>query len=158
VKRTALFLSLIAVMGLASCGSYNLKTLDLAVVSSATLAAPCGTAVNLKGLGGCVKLQATGNYSNFTSKDLTGRVTYHIVITPGSIPMPTPPNGATVDATGMVTATIPGVCTWVQNNGNPITYATVGTYQLTATFGSVTSNPVYIPVASAASLTGGCGP
>ena len=158
VKRTALFVSLVAVMGLASCGSYKLRTLDLAVVSNANLAAPCGTAVDLKGLGGCVKLQATGNYSNFTSKDLTNRVTYQIAITAGSIAMPTPPAGATVDATGMVTATIPGVCTWTQTSANPVTWATVGTYQLTATFGNVTSNPVYLPVASAAGGAGACGP
>jgi hypothetical protein len=158
VKRTALFVSLIAVMGLASCGSYSLRTIDLAVDTNQTTAGPCGITVDLKGLGGCVQLLATGNYSNFTSKDLTDRVTYTIVITPGSVAMPTPPAGATIDLKGMVTATIPGVCTWVQTSTNPITYAESGSYTLTASFGGVTSNPVYLPVASAASSTGACGP
>jgi len=158
VKRTALLLILIAAMGLSACGSYSLRTIDLAVNTNQAVVFPCGITVDLKGLGGCVQLQATGNYSNFTSKDLTARVTYSIAITPGSSPMPTPPAGATVDPTGRVTAVIPGACTWVQTGTNPITYATTGTYTLTATFGNVTSNPVYLPLASAASSTGACGP
>jgi len=158
VKRTALFVTVIAALGLSSCGSYSLKTIDLAVNTNQAVVAPCGVTVDLKGLGGCVQLQATGNYSNFTSKDLTDRVTYTIAITPGSVSMPTPPAGAAVDVRGRVTAVIPGVCTWVQTGTNPITYAESGSYTLTATFGGITSNPVYLPVASAASSTGSCGP
>lgn len=159
VKRTALFVILIAAMGMSSCGSYSLRTINLAISNN-----NLGTTANeLKGLGSWVQFSATGNYSNYTSKDLSQRVTYNIVVTSGSVDangaqLPAPPNGAQLSLLGLVTAVAPGVCTYVQTGTNPITYALTGTYTVTATFGGVTSNPVYVGVASAAGPSGNCGP
>jgi len=148
----------VALLCLAACGSYDLKSIELT---------PSGT--NLAGLGSQLSLTATGNYSNFTSKDLTQRVTYNVTITPGSVDafgaaLPTPPAGIQLVPGPMLTAVTPAVCTW-DNASSTTTAAWVitGSYTVTATFNGITSNPVYISVASAAGngagmTAGECGP
>ena len=159
MKRIALLATLIAAVGLTSCGSYSLRTITLnsLKVGSTT------ESTELSGIGGQLQLEATGNYSNYTSKGLTGRVTYNISITPGSTDangfgLPTPPNGITVDSTGLITAVIPGVCTYNEVTTNPPTYVLTGSYTITATFDGITSNPVYIAMNSGAGPNGTCGP
>jgi hypothetical protein len=153
----------VALLCLAGCGSYDLKSIELT---------PSGT--NLKGIGSQISLKATGNYSNFTSKDLTQRVTYNVTVTTSTPPsvdafggaLPTPPAGIQLIPGPMLTAVTPAVCTW--DNANTSTTGTpawviTGSYTVTATFSGVTSNPVYISVASAAgngagNTAGQCGP
>ncbi len=148
----------VAFLGLAGCGSYDLKSIEL--TSSNT---------NLVGIGSQISLTASGNYSNYTSKDLTQRVTYNVSITPGSVDafgaaLPTPPAGVQLIPGPMITAVTPSVCTWDnQGSGTTVAWVITGTYTVTATFNGITSNPVYISVASAAGngagMTGGeCGP
>ncbi len=159
MKHTNLFLACAATAALlfsAGCGSYNLKSIELTPSST-----------NLSGIGSQITLTATGNYSNNTSKDISTRATYSVTITQGSLDvngeaLPTPPAGVELIPGPMLTAVIPAVCTW-QNVGTTSTpaWALTGTYTVTATFNGITSNPVYIGVASAAgppSAAGLCGP
>ena len=161
VKRTAMLAILIAAVGLSSCGSYSLRTITLASFQPGTT----NGSTELKGMGATLQFQATGNYSNFTSKDLTQRVTYNVTVTAcpmcvdaNGIGLPIPPNTVTVDATGLMTSVTPAVCTFVETQTNPATFALTGSYTVTATFGNITSNPVFIGVASAAGPGGICGP
>ena len=154
-------MTLIAAMGLAGCGSYSLRTINLVSLTPGTTTGN----TELKGAGATLQLRATGNYSNFTSNDMTQRVTYKVVVTAcpicvdvSNVPLPAPPSTVMVDATGLVTAVTPTVCTYKVVTPTPLTYALTGSYTITATFGNITSQPVYIGVASAASPSGACGP
>jgi hypothetical protein len=163
VKRTIFciaFLSLLAVC-LTSCGSaYTLRTIQLSAPSN-----------NLQGIGATIQLQAQGTYSYGPNKDLTNLVTYTIIVDPvngvdvNGVALPAPPSTATVNATGLVTAVDPPVCTWA-DVGTATTPAWVltGTYEITASYRGVTSQPLYVGVASAggppapANAAGQCGP
>jgi hypothetical protein len=165
VKRTIIsvtFLVVTAVVLLStSCG-----TGDKIGSVTMTAAGQTGT-IDLKGLGGTLQLQVTANYTSGKQIDETNFATYKIVGVgtewDGS-PVPTPPLGATINNTGLVTAVDPGICTWFSTTGNTTTpgWAFVGWYEITATYRGFTSNTVFIPVASAASgqpnLQGECGP
>ncbi|MFZ0956101.1 MAG: hypothetical protein WAN60_07145 [Candidatus Sulfotelmatobacter sp.] len=153
------FLSLLAIC-LTSCGAaYNLRTIQLTAPSTV-----------LQGIGGTIQLQAEGTYSYGANKDLTNLVTYTIIVDPvngvdiNGVALPTPPSTAMVSPTGLVTAVDPPVCTFA-DVGTATTPAWVltGTYEITATYRGVTSQPVYIGVASAAGppaapASGQCGP
>jgi hypothetical protein len=163
VKRTILltaFLSLIAIC-LTSCGTaYNLRTVQLTAPST-----------NLQGIGGIIQLQVMGTYTYGPNKDLTflPGVTYTIIVDPDQPnspngPLLAPPQTVTVSTTGLVTAVEPAVCTW-EEVGTPTqaAWAIMGDYKITATYRGVTSQPVYIAVASAAGPSGppgngACGP
>jgi hypothetical protein len=155
VKHKSIYLAVataIALLCLAGCGSYNLKSITLSTSSN-----------ELKGLGGTAQLSATGNYSNFTSKDITTRVKF--TLTPegtqdNGAALETPPNGVTLDATGMLTAVEPGMCTYATSGTGTAKVVTItGWYKIVASFNGVNSQPLFIGVASAASSTGGqCGP
>ncbi len=156
MKHTNFFLACIAAAALlcsVGCGSYDLKSIELT---------PSTT--NLQGLGSQIKLTATGNYSNNTSKDISQRATYTVTITQNALDtngaaLPEPPAGVQLIPGPMITAVTPPVCTWF-NTGTtsaPI-WVLTGTYTVTATFNGITSNPVYISVASAAGVGGLCGP
>ena len=162
MKRISILAGLIAVMAfsLSSCGGTpaigNLRSITL-------LASP---STNLVGEGGTVQLQAIGVYSTSDQLDITRRVTF--TATPIGVddqdnPMLAPPNTATVNVTGLVTAVAPFVCSWVDTTpaGATATWYVSGSYQITATYNGITSQPVFISVASAAGSTdpkGGCGP
>ena len=163
MKRTILLIGLVSLIaiGLISCGeAYNLRTIQLTAPST-----------NLQGIGGVIQLQAMGTYTYGSNKDLTNLVTYAIVVNsaPNNIDvtgaaLPTPPNGVTVSTTGLVTAVDPAVCTWVDLGtiSTPV-WALTGTYMITASYRGVTSQPVFIGVASAAGspaspALGQCGP
>jgi hypothetical protein len=162
VKRITILVGLIAMVAflLSSCGGTpaigNLRTITLS-------ASPTS---NLVGQGGLVQLQALGVYSTGNSQDITRRVTF--TATPvGSDdlgnPLPAPPNTVTFNPTGLVTAVAPFVCTWIDTtpSGSSATWAIVGSYQFTASYNGITSQPVFVTVASAVGSTdpkGGCGP
>lgn len=133
----------------------------------------------LQGNGGTMQLQVTANNSNGQSVDVTNHATYTVVVDPannqdafgntlvppcltGTCPNPTsaPPYASgTVEygPTGLLTAVEPATCTWVDiapitTPGTTPTPAWFysGDYVVTATYGGMISQPVYIPIASSA--------
>jgi hypothetical protein len=171
VKRTRILVTLLAALALvmSSCGTGD-KIGSVSISANGT----AGT-VNLAGLGGTLQLQVMANYTSGKQIDETNFATY--TITPqGTLwdqitPLPTPPYGVELNRTGMLTATGDqngnGICTWLNANttstqlSTPSYYFT-GDYMILATYRGFTSNPVYIPVASAPSGQTGqegiCGP
>ena len=167
MKRTillaALFVAALFIL-LPGCGNPAIGTLQ-----SITLTASNS---DLYGEGGTAQLTATGNYSSTATKLLNVYVTF--TVTPvgtteegGSLPATsaTSPQTVSVSKTGLVTAVAPFVCTW-HNEGTTTTPAWVvtGSYEVVATVNNITSNPVYMAVASAAGEpapsadNGSCGP
>jgi hypothetical protein len=161
VKHTNLLLACVAAAALlvsAGCGSYRLKTITLSADGSTTV----GGFYELAGEGGTLQLQANGNYSNNTSKDITPRVTYTVTgdgTDANGNALLAPPQTMSVSTTGLLTAVDPFVCTY-QNDGTVSTpvWVLTGSYKIVATFDGVTSQPIYIGVASAAGPGGLCGP
>jgi hypothetical protein len=171
VKRTSFFVSLlfVAVVLLStSCG-----TGDKIGSVSMTVAGTTGV-VNLAGLGGTLQLQVNANYTSGKFIDETNFATYTITAEgyytdytqspPAQVAMPTPPLTLNINSTGMITAVDPAVCSWVSTTGVPATpgWAYTGDYKIVATYRGFTSNPVFIPLASAANgqtgMQGQCGP
>jgi len=140
------------------CGTTNhLQTITLGA-SLINGVAPTGQAgfFSLQGNGGTIQLQAIGNYSNGKTNDLSGQVTYTMIVDPvdnvdafGN-PLPAPPQTAEISATGLITAVDPATCTWIDTSSDPTkpSWFYVGAYMVTATYQGITSQPVYIPVAS----------
>ena len=162
MKRTSILVGLIAVVAfsLSSCGG----TPAIGNLRSITLSSTPST--NLKGTGGLVQLHALGVYSTGNTQDITRRVTFAVVPTGTDDlgnPLPAPPNTMTLNPTGLATAVAPFVCTWVDTNpaATPPVWAIQGSYQVTASYNGITSQPVFITVASAVGNTdpkGACGP
>lgn len=156
---TALFGVLLAITLLGCGGSNKLQTIQIGIGDDNTM-------FNVKGLGGTLQLKVTGNYSSTKTHDLTNVATYSIapdpVLSPG---LPVPPLTLTLSKTGLLTAVQPAVCTWdniqtddAKKQSNPI-WVVGGDYIVTATFDGVTSQQVFVTVASAVDPTGaGCGP
>ncbi len=159
-------------------------TLDVSLINGV---APTGQSgfVTLVGNGGTIQLQPIGNYSSGGTKDLTTVATYTVIVDPvhnvdafGNILLPpcqTPCQTAgegTVEysVTGLITAVEPATCTWVDIDPDPKepSWFYTGDYEVTATYDGITSQPVYIPVASSAgnqyyddvenNPSGACGP
>jgi hypothetical protein len=167
-------------------------TLNVALVNGV---APGGQAgfVTLKGNGGTIQLQPLGNYGGGTHKDLTKIATYTVIVDPfhnqdafdqtllapcfGPCPLPFDGVHGTVewDDTGLITAVEPATCTWVdvapldsKGNVQPPAWFYTGAYMVTASYAGITSQPVYIPVASSGgnqfyggqenNPSGACGP
>jgi len=163
VKRktliTALGCALLAISLLGCGGSNNLQSITLSIGGS-------GGLFNLKGIGGTLQLKATGEYSSSKTKDLTNVVTYTVVpdgVDSNGFDLPAPPLTVTMSPTGLMTAVDPADCTWVNLQPDPTkdpSWALSGSYKVTASFGSVISQPVFVGVASAAGPppTGACGP
>jgi hypothetical protein len=178
------------------CGAFKGQTSDLkSITLTASLVngvAPSGQSgfFTLTGNGGTIQLQAMGEYNGGSTKDITHVVTYNAAVDPNytmdafgdtllppcqppSCPAPsTPPfTNGTVEfsPTGLLTAVEPATCTWVDIGplGTPAWFY-VGDYVVTVTYQGITSNPIYIPVASSAgdqfyqgvenNPTGLCGP
>lgn len=134
-----------------------------------------GGTINLAGLGGTIQLEVTANYTSGKQIDETNFATYTVANegffwtydstgNPQSqVPMPTPPSTLTINNTGMITAVDPAVCSWV-NLGTLQTpaWAYTGDYMIVAHYRGFSSNPIFIPLASAASgasnTNGACGP
>jgi hypothetical protein len=163
VKYTRILAALLGVVTFltTSCGvSDKIASVSMTVVGKS------GGTINLAGLGGTLQLKVTANYTSGKQIDQTNFVTY--TVTPegtdeGGVALASPPQTLIINKTGMVTAVDPAVCTWV-NLGTLQTpaWAYTGDYMITASFRGFTSNPVFIPVASAASgasnTNGQCGP
>lgn len=161
MKGTKIFAAVAAVlllMSLPGCGGPAIGDLKTITLSANT--------TNLKGEGGTLQLSATGVYSTGSQQDLSSRVTFTVAPTgtldDGVTPLPTPPQTILLNTTGLATAVAPFVCTWTDTNPGSTTasWAVSGSYQVTATFGSVTSQPLFITVASATGNgpAGACGP
>ena len=116
------------------------------------------------GIGGTLQLVATGEFSSTKTKDLTNLVTYTVVPDGDDIngvPLNAPPLTATISPTGLMTAVDPAVCTWLDLEPDPTktpAWALTGSYKVTATFEGVTSQPVFVAVASAGAPPPDCGP
>jgi hypothetical protein len=172
---TALACALL-VFGMLGCGQTNqLKSITLQA-SLVNGVAPTGQSgfITLQGNGGTIQLQAIGNYSNSKTSDLTNRVTYTVIVDANhnvdafgnallppcqapSCPAPSAPpytNGTVeYDGTGLITAVEPATCTFIDDQGADVY---VGAYEVTVSFQGITSQPVYIPVASSAGPSGAC--
>jgi hypothetical protein len=149
-------------------GSSHLQSIEL------TAASPTSEGFDVLGLGGTIQLVATGTYSDGKTRDITNGVAFQIAITSNSADqhgnaLPTPPQGLEVSPTGLLTAEYPGVCTWINLNDSSATatvpaWAMTGSYTVTANDHGITSQPVYVAVASAIGIVdatnpaGACGP
>jgi len=168
VKRTILLAALLVAalfMLLPGCGNPAIGTLQSITLTAATT----GT-VEVKGEGGTLQLIAIGNYTSKGTKNLSNNVTY--TATPngtdeigGALPPTSAANPQTISIspTGLVTAVTPFVCTFY-NDGSPTkpVWTLKGSYEIVASFGTVSSQPIYVAVASAAGSfpndVGACGP
>jgi len=162
VKRTRILVTVLAALALlsSSCGTSD-------KVASVSITAVNGTGGfdNLVGIGGTLQLQVMANYTSGKQIDETNWSTYTVTpfgtddSVPG-IPLPSPPQTVTINATGMMTAVQPAYCTWINLNtpAQPAWYLT-GYYSVTAKYHNFTSQPIFIGVASAAPSSGtSCGP
>ena len=180
-------------VSLVGCGAFKGQTSDLKTISltvSAINGAPvtgAGGTVTLQGLGGTLQLQATAEYTGGTTKDVTHVAVYSAIADSNnnsdgdggtllppclapSCPVPADPpfTSGTLEfsQTGLLTAVEPAECTWVNGDpdGTSPAWAFVGDYVVTVTYQGITSNPLYVPIGSAAGVvsktnpTGSCGP
>jgi hypothetical protein len=193
VNRKTLFTVLagaLLAVSMLGCGATNhLKSIQLtaALINGVAPTGQSGT-VTLSGFGGTIQLLATGTYSGGKTTDLTKVVTYSVIVDPNntsngsggtllppcqapSCPSPTGPpytNGTVeYNSTGLITAVDPEACTFVNSAPSTSTvpaWSYVGDYIITATYDGVTSQPFYVPIASAVGVvspsntSGACGP
>jgi hypothetical protein len=180
VKRKTLFAALacaLLVFSMLGCGTTNHLqsiTLGASLVNGVPVTGQSGF-FSLQGNGGTIQLQAIGTYTSGKTKDLTGVVTYKVDVDPiyflddtgatllppcqpPQCPSPSAPpytNGTLeYDSTGLITAIDPAKCTWTDSSSDPKKPAWfyVGAYRATVTFQGITSQPLYIPVASSAGV------
>jgi hypothetical protein len=168
VNRKTLFAALacaLLVFSMLGCGTTNhLKSIQL---STSNTLANAGTNVVIYGTNAPGWLYAWGNYSNGSQKLLGGSgLAYNIAITPNSFvldnstntyvplvadPNATPAQTIQLSPAGEITAVAPFACTWENFAVAPATapsFAYVGSYTITATYGGFTSPPAFVPVAS----------
>jgi hypothetical protein len=179
VKRKTLFAALacgLLIFSMLGCNALQTTnhlqsiTLGASSINGVPITTQAGFFV-LQGNGGTIQLQAIGNYSSGSTKDLTSVVTYAVVVDPINnvdafgnpllppcqpplcpIPSAPPFTSGTVEfsPTGLVTAVDPATCTFIDTSSDPKkpSWFYVGAYKATATFQGITSQPLYIPVAS----------
>ena len=180
MKRKTLLAALACaflVFSMLGCGATNkLQTIQLNVALNDGVV-PSGQSgvATLQGNGGTIQLQAIGISSNEKQSDLTDKVTYTVVVDPAhnldvfgntlippcqspSCPAPAQPpyTNGTVEfsSTGLITAVEPATCTFPDGSAGYI-----GDYVVTASFAGITSQPIFIPVASSLDDKGlPCGP
>jgi hypothetical protein len=184
VKRKTLFAALacaLLVFSMLGCGTSN-KLQSIQISSSNTAELVTGTiSVGINGpVQGPIQLYTWGNYSNGKSVLLGGSgLAYQIVVDPdnpyGVNPgdgtfylLAAPPDTIQLSTTGLLTAVEPSACSWFNSAVSPATspaWSVVGSYSVTATYGSFTSPPVFVAMASAPGVydpktnpTGECGP
>ncbi len=161
-KLMAALASALSLLGLLGCGETNhLQSITL----SSNGTSVSGGFINLQGEGGTLQLKATGNYSSTKTHDLTNVVTY--TVTPVGtddlgVPLPNPPQTVQFSPTGLVTAVEPFVCSWEDLSSDPTapSWFLAGSYKITVTFQGITSQPLYVAIASSAGTdpNGACGP
>jgi hypothetical protein len=171
VNRKTLFAALacaLLVFSMLGCGTTNkLKSIQLNATFINGVAPTLQNGVySFQGNGGTIQLQAIATYSGGKTQDLTKVVTYNVIVDPAASvdafgnplvpPCQTPCQIAgqgTVEynPTGLFTAVEPAVCTWVDVVPAPGTpgWAYQGDYLVTVTYQGITSQPVFLPVASA---------
>jgi hypothetical protein len=175
VKRTNILAALacaLLVFVLVGCGTTNkLQTVTLGA-SLVNGLVPTGQTgfFTLEGNGGTIQLTATANFTNGKSQLVHGQgVVYSMIVDPVNntdaygdtlLPPcigPCPSGGANgtaeISPTGLVTAVDPATCTWVDIAPATATapaFFYSGSYAVTVTYQGVTSQPVYIPIASSA--------
>jgi hypothetical protein len=193
VNRKTLFLAFVCallVFSMLGCGQTNkLQSIQLKakLINGVATTTQAGI-VTLAGNGGTIQLQAIASYTDTKTKDVSNTVTYTVMVDPAhnsdgasgvllppcqapSCPVPSGPpyTSGTVEfsSTGLITAVEPAVCTFVNSAVDPSTtpaWSYVGDYVVTASFEGVTSQPFYIPIASAVGVvsdsnpSGNCGP
>ena len=176
MKRTNILAALacaLLVFVLVGCGATNKLQSVTVGVSLINGKGPSGQSgfFTLEGNGGTIQLTATANDSNGKSQLVNGEgVVYNIIVDPVNNvdaygnPLPAPCIGnpcaqtssqglVLLSPTGLVTAVEPATCTWVDIAPLPGTTPSwfySGDYQVTVTYKGVTSQPIYIPVASSA--------
>ena len=169
MKRTILLAALCVAalfVLLPGCGDPAIGTLQSITLTAVT----SNATTEMKGEGGTLQLVATGNYTTKSTKDLSNNVTYAATPTgtaedgsPLPATSPSNPQTISISPTGLVTAVSPFVCTFY-NDGTKSTpvWTLTGSYAIVATFGNVSSQPLYVAVASAAGIGpndgGACGP
>jgi hypothetical protein len=161
VKRKqilAAFLGAVVLLSFSGCGTSD-KMTSLTLSSAGN-----GGFFEVKGEGGLLQLAATANYTSGKTVDVTNWVKY--TVTPigndlSGAALPAPPLDITISPTALLTAVQPFVCTF-HNAGTVTTpsYVLTGSYQITGTYKGITSQPVFIGVASQAGdgPGGACGP
>jgi hypothetical protein len=160
----------------------NYKHILAAVLGAATLlvSSGCGTSDKLasitlsssgnagffeiQGEGGILQLVATANYTSGKTVDVTNFAVFTATPVGDTLsngPLQAPPNTMTMSPTGLMTAVQPFVCTFTNvGTTDAPAYALVGSYQVTVTYKRITSQPVFIGVASRTGdgPSGACGP
>ena len=155
-KRTIFTVALASAISLLTfgCGGTNHLQSIVLTPSSSTL----------HGIGGTAQITAVGNYSNGTlNPNINDKVKWTVVADGNSLsgPLPVPPQTVQFNATGLITAVDPAACSFDFTTPAPPAVPSaflIGSYKVTATLDGVTSQPVYLGVASAIgnSPTGGC--
>ncbi len=147
----ALGCALLAISLLGCGGSNKLQSITLSIGNTSA------GFFNLQGIGGTLQLQATGNYSNSKTHDLTNVVTYTIIVDPinnvdaFNNPLLAAPQTVKLSPTGLLTAVDPATCTWIDmepDSTKSPSWLLSGDYEITATFGGITSQPIFVGVAS----------
>jgi hypothetical protein len=172
VNRKTLFAALacaLLVFSMLGCGATNrLQSIQLS--TSNTVETP-GSTLLVYGIGGTTQVYTWGNYTNGKTVLLGGDgVKYQISLTPNSSfstiefpytdfgdPNATPPGTVQLSEStaGLVTAIQPYLCTYANTatSGTTPAFAVIGSYTLTATYGTFTTPPQYVTVASTSGIT-----
>jgi len=164
VQRTIVLAALLAALSLISMGCGTSDS-----VKSITLS-PTGS--NFQGVDTTIQLNVNANYNSGKVINVTNQSSYAVTSVCCDLsgnPLPTPaaptsgqPGTLWVNGTGVMTDAVP-VCTWTLTsapNATPVTYQLTGYYQVVATYGSMSSQPVSVAVASQGGNGpgGACGP
>jgi hypothetical protein len=164
VQRTIVLAALLAALSLISMGCGTSDS-----VKSITLS-PTGS--NFQGVDTTIQLNVNANYNSGKVINVTNQSSYAVTSVCCDLsgnPLPTPaaptsgqPGTLWVNGTGVMTDAVP-VCTWTLTsapNATPVTYQLTGYYQVVATYGSMSSQPVSVAVASEGGNGpgGACGP
>jgi len=150
------------VFSMLGCGTTNhLQSIQLS--KSNTSETPMN-GLNVPGISSTLQLYVWENRSNGQAVLLHGAgVAYQIKLDPNNFldafgqVLPAPPQVLSLSTTGLITAINPAVCTWVDvariippaTAAPPPSWELSGSYDVTATFGGLTTPPVNIGVASA---------
>ncbi len=162
VKRTTLLNALVCALlafCLVGCGATN-KMQSVQLSQSNQSETTMGT-LNLVGDTATIQLYAWGNYTNGKPKLLGGEsLTYQIVLDPiynvdaFNSPLPPPSQTVQLSSTGLLTAFDEAFCTWVdtaqvtpQDQTPSPAWAISGQYDVTASYGGMTSAPVAVALA-----------
>jgi hypothetical protein len=150
--------SLTSLLGCGGAAIGKLQAINL------TSTATSSGGFDLKGEGGTIQRGAIGIYTSTDARDLSTHVTYTATPTGNDLSgmtLPNPPQTITVSSTGLVTAVTPFVCTWTNvGTSTQPAYQLTGSYKIVASIQGVTSQPIYVGVASQGGdgPSGACGP